>query len=176
MFEAIEFVPKADAREDMRWHVLGVGRRRRDFRVTLGCLKAFLRERRIVVEMDEIVGDAGVLGLALEDRFQQRRAFELVDIGLVSRGSRDVERDRVRDLSLVIVRIARCDLLFRREIPLHARAMVDLIIVDVHRGDRIDVLPLALRLGTEGLAFFHGFETERKVLRRRRRVWIVQIA
>src|SRR5215813_10500962 len=63
-------VPKADAREDMRWHVLGVGRRRRDFRVTLRCLEAFLRERRIVVEMDEIVGDARVLGLALEDRFQ----------------------------------------------------------------------------------------------------------
>src|SRR5262249_31609289 len=68
-------VPKAHAREDMRWHVLGVGRRRRDFRVTLRCLEAFLRERRIVVEMDEIVGDARVLGLALEDRFQQRRAF-----------------------------------------------------------------------------------------------------
>jgi hypothetical protein len=75
--------------------VLGVGRRSRDLRVTLGCLEAFLRERRIVVEVDEIVRDARVLGLALEDRFQQRRTFELVGIGLVSRGSRNVERDRV---------------------------------------------------------------------------------
>jgi hypothetical protein len=46
-----------------------MGRGRRDFRVTLGCLEAFLRERRIVVEMDEIVGDARVLGLPFEDRF-----------------------------------------------------------------------------------------------------------
>ena len=122
------------------------------------------------------MGDARMLGLALEDRFQQRCAFELVGVGLVSRRSCYVERDRVRDLRLVVVRIARRDLLFRRKIPLHARAMVDLVVVDVHRCDCIDVIPLALRFCTQRLAFFHGFETQWKALRRRRRVRIVQIA
>ena len=122
------------------------------------------------------VGDARMLGLALEDRFQQRCAFELVGVGLVSRRRCYVERDRVRDLRLVVVRLARRDLPFRLKIPLHARAVIDLVIIDVHCGGRIDVIPLALRLGTERLAFFHSFETERKALRRRRRVRIVQIA
>ena len=43
--------------------MLGMGRRRRDFCVTLGCLEALLRERRIVVQVNQIVSDAGVIAI-----------------------------------------------------------------------------------------------------------------
>ena len=122
------------------------------------------------------MSDAGVIWLRGEDRFQQRCALKLVGVGLVSGGSRNVECDRVRDLSFVIVGIARRYLLFRCEIFLDARAMIYFVIVDLHRGDRVDVVPLALCLSSERLAFFDGFKTERKALRRRRRMRIVQIA
>jgi hypothetical protein len=95
------------------------------------------------------VSDAGVIWLRGEDRFQQRCALKLVGVGLVSGGSRNVECDRVRDLSFVIVGIARRYLLFRCEIFLDARAMIYFVIVDLHRGDRVDVVPLALCLSSE---------------------------
>jgi hypothetical protein len=62
-----------------------VRRRRRDLRIPHGRVEALLGDRRVIVEVDQIVGDAGMLRLALEDRLQDRRAFELVDIGLIRR-------------------------------------------------------------------------------------------
>jgi hypothetical protein len=60
-------------------------RRRRDLGVAHGGVEAFLGDRRIVVEVDQIVGDARMPGLALEDRLQDGRAFELIGIALVRR-------------------------------------------------------------------------------------------
>ena len=50
--------------------MLGMRRRRRDLRVALRRIKAFLGNRGIVVEVDQIVGNAGVPGLAFENRLQ----------------------------------------------------------------------------------------------------------
>jgi len=60
-------------------------RRRRDLGVTHRGVEALLGDRRIVVKVDQIVGDARMLGLALEDRLQDGRAFELIGISLVRR-------------------------------------------------------------------------------------------
>ena len=79
------FLPVADAGEDVGRHVLRMRRRGRDLGVTHGRVEAFLGDRRIVVKVDQIVGDAGMLGLALEDRLQDGRAFELIGISLVRR-------------------------------------------------------------------------------------------
>ena len=76
----------------------------RDLGVAPRRIEAFLGDRRIVVEVDQIVRDAGMLRLAFADRLQDRRALELVGIGLVGRRSRGVERERVVDLRLVVVR------------------------------------------------------------------------
>ena len=75
---ADQFVPVADAREDVRGHVLRVRRGRRDLGIALGGIDAFLRQGRGVVEMDQIVGDARMPRLALEDLLQDRRALELI--------------------------------------------------------------------------------------------------
>ena len=101
-----QLLPIADAREDMRRHVLRMGGAGRDLGVEPRRVEPLLGDRRIVVEMDQVVRDAGMLRLALEDRLQDRRALELVGVGLVGGRSRGVERQRVVDLRLVVVRIA----------------------------------------------------------------------
>ena len=69
----------------MRRHMLGVRRSRRDFGVALGGVQPLLGDRRIVVEVDQIVGDARVRGLPFEDRLQDRSALELIGVSLVGR-------------------------------------------------------------------------------------------
>src|SRR3954453_3892455 len=77
------FVPVAYAREDVRRHMQGVRCRRRDLGVALGSVESLPCDRRIVIEMDQVMRDAGMPRLALEDRLQDSGALELVGIGLV---------------------------------------------------------------------------------------------
>ena len=107
--------------------------------------------------------DAGMLRLALENRLEDRRAFELVGIGLVRRRRRDVERDGVCDLRLVLLGIARRQGFHRQEIGLNAEVVIDLVVFDVHDGKRVDVVALALRLGADRLGLFDGREPEREI-------------
>src|SRR6476661_9147015 len=62
--------PESDAGEDMRGHMLRMRRSRRDFGVAPGGVDPFLRERRRVVEMNEIMSDTWVPRLPLVDRLQ----------------------------------------------------------------------------------------------------------
>ena len=48
-------------------------------------IEAFLGDRRIVVEMDQVMRHAGMLRLAFCNRLQDRRALELVGVGFVGR-------------------------------------------------------------------------------------------
>ena len=102
--------------------------------------------------MDQIVRDAGMLRLACKDRLQDRRAFELIGIGLVGRRSRRVERQRVVDLRLVVIRIALRQLLHGLGIGQDAGAVIDFVVVGVHDCKRIDVVAFALRLGADALS------------------------
>ena len=81
--------------------------------------------------MDQVVRDAGMPRLALEDRLQDGGALELIGIGLVVGRGRDVERDRVEDLRFVVVGIALRQRFHRLEIGLHARAVRDLVVVGI---------------------------------------------
>jgi len=62
-----------------------MGRGRSDLGIATGGVEALIGDGRIVVEVDQIVGDAGMLGLALEDGLQDGRALELIGIALVRR-------------------------------------------------------------------------------------------
>ena len=83
-------LPIADARVDVRRHVLGVRRGRRDLGIAVGGVEALLGERRIVVEVDQVVRDAGMLRQALGDRLEDRGALGLLRVGLVVRLGRGV--------------------------------------------------------------------------------------
>src|SRR5437667_8903148 len=173
---ADRFLPIADAGEDMRRHVLRMRRRRRDLRIPLGRVEASLRQGRRVVEMDQIVGDAGMARLAQEDRLEDRSALELHRIGLVVRRGRDVEFDRVENLRFVVIRISLRHAFHGLEVGEHAGAMVDFVEVGIEGGHRIDEIALALRLRADRLALLDRREAERKVADGRRRVRIVEKA
>ena len=79
------FSPIADTREDMRGHMLCVGGVGSDFGVQPRCVEPLLGNRRVVVKMDEIVRDTGMLRLTSKNRFEDRRAFKLIGVGLVGR-------------------------------------------------------------------------------------------
>ena len=61
----------------MRWHVQGVGNPRRDRTVTAGGSQSALRVRRIIVAMDQIVGDAGMLGIFLPQLFEDAQRLRV---------------------------------------------------------------------------------------------------
>ena len=119
--------------------------------------------------MNQVVRDAGMLRLALDDRLQDGRAFELVGVGLVGRRGRRVERERVVDLRLVVVRIALRQLFHGLGISLHARAVIDLVVVGVHGAERVDVVALALRFRADRLRLGDCGSAFGEILRRRRR-------
>ena len=116
--------------------------------------------------------DAGMLRLARKDRLQDRRAFELIGVGLVGRRCRRVERQRVVDLSLVVVRIALRQLLHGLGIGLNAGAVIDFVVVGVHDRKRVDVVALALRLGADALSLGDRGGAFGEILRGRRDVRI----
>src|SRR5262249_29796364 len=77
-----------------------------DLGITPGSVEPFLRDRWIVVEMDQIMRDPRVPWFSLEDPFQYRGSPELIGVSLVVGRRRNVQRDRVADLCFVVVGIA----------------------------------------------------------------------
>ena len=166
-------LPIADAGVDVRRHVLGVRRGRRDLGVAVGGVEALRGGRRIVVEVDQVMRDARMLRQPLGDRLQDRGALGLLGIGLVVQVGRGVERDGVGDLRLVVVRIFRRDLRLRVAERAHALGVAELVVVGVHHHQRVDVVALALGLGVHRLGLLDRGEAGREVRLRDRVVRIV---
>src|SRR5713226_4078076 len=72
------FVPRADAREKMRRHVIGMGGGRRDFGVHARGAEALLGEHRIVVAMNDVMRDSGMVRLFLEDGLENLATLALI--------------------------------------------------------------------------------------------------
>ncbi len=142
-------LPEAEPREDVRRHVEGVRRIRRDFRVGARCREGLGRELGIVEGVDHVVGHAGVVGLGDQQAVQDRRRLLVVGMGRVVRRLGALDRDRVEDRGLVVVGEALRQSLHRVAIRRGARAVVEPLLVAVERGDRVDVALLPVRLRPE---------------------------
>jgi hypothetical protein len=115
-----------------------------------------------------------MLRQALGDRFEDRRTFELLGVGLVGGRSRRIQRDGVRDLRLVVVGVfcrQRFHGFHERDAAL---TMAELVVVDVHDGEGVDVVAFPLGLGAGRLGLLDGGEPERQIGRGDRVVRIVQ--
>src|SRR3982075_3135380 len=77
------FLPMADARVDVRWHVLRMRGGRRHLGVAVGSIETLRGGLRIVIEVDQVVRYARMLRETPRDRFEDRRALCLLGIGLV---------------------------------------------------------------------------------------------
>ncbi len=143
-------LPHPDHRVDVRGHVHRVRRRRRDLGVLVRRRNAFLRERREVVAVDQVVRDAGVVGVfPVErredgDRLAQRRHVLVVEDL--------VQRQRVEHFRLDVVRVLLRQRLHRLLVVAGARVLVDLVVVLVELLDRREPVALALGLGADRLA------------------------
>ena len=145
---------------------------RSDLGIAAGSIEALLGNRRIVVEMNQVMRHAGMLRLASRDRLQDRCALELAGVGLVGRRRRGIQRECIVDLRLVVVGIALRQLLHGLRIGLKAGAVVDFLIVGVHDGKRVQIVALALRLGADALSLCDRGSALGEVLRGRRGVRI----
>ena len=126
------FLPITDPRKNMRGHVLRVGRVRCDLCIAQRRRQAPGGNGRIIVQMDQVVSDTWMLRLSLKDRFEDGRALELIGVGLVGRRCRNVERNRIEDLCLVVGGITGRQRFHGLKIRLNAFLMCDLVIIDVH--------------------------------------------
>jgi hypothetical protein len=116
----------------MRRHVLGVGRVGCDLGIAQRRRQALGGDRWIIIQVNQVVSDTRVLRLALQDRLENCRAFELIGVALVGRRRRNIERDRVEDLRLIVSGIAAGQGFHRLEIGLNTRLMRGLVIIDIH--------------------------------------------
>ena len=135
--------------------MLSMPRGRGDLCVFVGGVKAALRQRRIVVSVNQIVQHARMLWLCLGDLFQNGAGLELFGVGLVAGQRRLVQRQRVEDGRLHVVRVLLHELLHRPLIGQPARSLIDLVVVLVVELDCGQPVALALGFGADRLALLH---------------------
>src|SRR5260370_30441942 len=109
-----------------RWGGLAVASRRR---------KASVGEGRVVVAVDQVMRDAGVIRLRIEDRLEDLRGLPLVRVRLVGGPRGRVERESVEDGRLGVIGITLVDALHGRRIAEGPTPMVDGNGVLVEAGD-----------------------------------------
>ena len=110
------------------------------------------------------------------DRFQDGRTLELAGIGLVGRISRRVERKRIINLRLVIIRIFLRQSCHRLGIGHDTAMVIHLVVVGKHHRQRVDITFLALGLEPDGSRFLDRRRPLREILGRRCDVRIPQQA
>src|SRR5205823_3047164 len=72
------FFPHAKTREDVRWHVQGMRNPRCDGTVAPGGSQPALGQCGIVVTMNQIVGDAGMVGVFRPQLFENTSSLKLI--------------------------------------------------------------------------------------------------
>src|SRR5947199_10793744 len=72
------FFPHAKAREDVRWHVQGMRNPRCDGTIAPGGGQPALSQRWVVVAVNKIVNDAGMVRVFLPQLFKNTSGFKLI--------------------------------------------------------------------------------------------------
>jgi len=78
------FLPQTEADKNVRGHVQSVRRVWRDFRVAAGCIERERSQSRVVIAMDDVMGEAGMLGMFCKKWFENGAGFPLICVGLVT--------------------------------------------------------------------------------------------
>ena len=140
----------------------------RDGRIGFRRREALLGDRRIVVAVDQVVGNARMVRMCLEQRLEYRGGLELVRVVLV--GGIEIRRgdQRRQDLRLGVVGISGHDRRHGGVEGLHALGM-GLRGVPAHEdSDGSDIVLLALALQSRGLRRIECRDNAVETLRRKR--------
>ena len=106
--------------------------------------------------MDEVVRDAGMIGILLVERLEDLDGLDEVVHRLVVEGL--VQRESVEDLRLDVGRILPGERFHGLLVVLPARVLIDRLVILVELLDRREPVALALRLGADRLALFDRVE------------------
>src|SRR5262245_13673105 len=116
-----------------------------------------MRERRIVVTVNQIVRNAGMLRFNSQNTVQNFSGLLLVRVALViRRHPRRNERQRVEDRGLMIFRVTPAESLHRVAISERARPVVKGPGVFVEDFDGRDVVSLTLSARADGFSLLYG--------------------
>ena len=149
-------------------HVKRVRHRGRDFGVAAGRRQPDFGERRVIVRVNDVVDDPRVLRQLLRQWVEDRGGLVLLCEGLVGGRRCRVERQRIEDRRLGIVRVTYVDLLHGFLIGLGASLVVDLVRFLVECVHGRDVVPFAFRLRARSLCFFYCSRSVFQIRRGRR--------
>ena len=133
------FLPEPEPREDVRRHVERVSRGGGDLRVGPRRGQGEGGERGIVEGVDQVVRDARMLRLLLQQAVQDFRGLLLVRVGGVGGRRRGEQGQGVEDQGLMVVRETPGEFFHRGLVCQRARAVVDLVGILVEGRDRGDV-------------------------------------
>src|SRR5207249_11297050 len=158
-------------REDVRRHVQSMRNPWRDGIITSCCSQSALGEHRIVVTMDQVMNDAGMICVLFPQFFEDGGCLELLrQTGVIGcRVTDSQDRERVKGLHLEIVRILVAQLVHRFFVSDHTVAWSDWsvtrlsnrawartvwrIIINIERGNES---PLSVRYALHRHCFFNG--------------------
>ena len=141
------FLPQAQPRKNVRRHVLSVRRAGGDSGVSPGRSQGLGGQYRVVVVVDDVVGDARVVGPLGEQRFQEAAGFALVGIVVVPGVGRGVEGQGVENGGFGVVGKVSVQGRHFFLVALGAGLMVHGFEVGVVGTDGIDIAALQLGLG-----------------------------
>src|SRR5918994_138958 len=105
------------------------------------------RDRWKIIAMDQVMRDAGMVGLLSEYLFQDFRRFQLVRIGLIGWKSSNIERERVEYRCFGIFGIALGQPFHRLHVGQRPSPVIYLVPIFVEGLNRTNIATLALGLG-----------------------------
>ncbi len=162
-------LPQADHRVDVRRHVARVGDGRSHPGVATGGRNAFVGEGREVVRVNQVVCDAGVLRVLPIQAFEDPCGLQLAGVCHVIRWRRRLERQRVKDLRLEVVRVPRGQRLQRVSVGLEPRPDGNRLVISKVRSRGLDPVALARTPGFHGTRLLERIPGGPCVCRRGRR-------
>jgi hypothetical protein len=128
----------------MRRHVQRMRSGGSDLRISAGGRQAELRQLWLVIAVDQVMHNSGMIGLGGEQLLQDRASFLAVGKRGVVIGLGREQRERIKSSRLVVVRILPVHLLHCRGVSPGSRFVVRFLAVGVERLQGQDVIALAV--------------------------------
>src|SRR5206468_12761506 len=116
----------------------------RDARIALRGRARTIRERRVVVGVDDVMREPGMIRLLSPQRLEDAGRLELPRVGLVRRRRSRGEGDGEEDLRLGVCRLLCYELSHRALVGEGARPLILVLEVVVELADGVDVAALPL--------------------------------
>ena len=162
-------LPQAHHRVNVRRHVTRMRRGGRQLAVAARGDDALVRQRRVIVTVDQKVHHTGVFRVFQQQRFKDLRRLLLLPVPHIILGRGGLQVERIKHPGFVIIGILFRQ--FQRGLGVAREAHVDrrLVVVAVVSGERFDPVTLALRFCTDRLRLLQSLPRGLRILGLRRR-------